>query len=76
MVDWKPIHDGAQMLARVVAPSMADALRVAAEILAARPSDTYGWRIEVQKSPKGARATVTVSVQVAGRERPHRHARS
>lgn len=74
MSNWKPIHGGAQLLARIVQPSMDDALRAAVEILSERPPDTYGWRVEIQKSPKGARTTVTVSVQVAGRERPPRRA--
>lgn len=72
--EWKPIHDGAQLLARVVAPSMDEALDVARELILSRPEGTYPWRVELQKSPKGARTTVTVSLQVAGRERPRREA--
>lgn len=72
MIDWRPIHDGAQLLARAVAPSMVDALDVARALILSRPEGSYPWRVEMQKSPKGARTTVTVSLQVAGRERPRR----
>lgn len=59
----KPVDDGQRLLMRDHAPCIEDALSLTLRMLSQCPEHHHAWRIEIQKSPKGRRAYVTVTFQ-------------
>ena len=59
----KAVDDGTRLLLRGQAPRIEEANAVVSELLAQCPEHHHPWRVEIQKSRKGARAYITVTFQ-------------
>jgi len=62
-MELKPIDDGTRLIARETAPSVAESAETIAKLLDQCPPGHHPYRIEVQKSSRGRRASVTVTFQ-------------
>jgi hypothetical protein len=66
------VSDGNAHVVREQAPSPAEGVALAAEILKECPVGYHPWRVEVQKSDRGRRATVRVWFQKNREANPKR----
>ena len=67
----KTVDEGDAKIIRDHAPSPAEALDMARSILSECPDGYHPWRVEIQKSDRGRRASVRVWFK---RNAPHREA--
>ena len=57
----KIVNDGEAKIIREQAPSLAEGLELAQSLTEECPEGYHPWRVEVQKSDRGRRASVSVS---------------
>ena len=65
-----PIDGGDRWVARVMAPTIEDAVARLPAMIAAAPPGTYVLRISIEKSDRGARCSIRIVYQVRGRPLP------